>query len=153
MNSILRSSQSDLGDALRGTGGRPFGHGWVSIECKDVQATGSLDEFRAFVTRACDTTLLNWHAQYLGAAGMLRRIHPNAPTQPGFGNAAGNFRQENQNVYFGFVRRTGFSSGTRSISNYYFVRRFDNVTVAAPELATFRTEVCDWIDANLPAAI
>src|ERR1041384_8106019 len=43
----------ELGEFLRTqpSGGRPFGHGRVSIECKDKHTNGGPDEMREFVAR------------------------------------------------------------------------------------------------------
>jgi hypothetical protein len=139
-----------LGDALRVTGGRPFGHGWLSIECKDVAKDGSPDEMRTFLARIYDTTLLNWHERYFGGAN-LRRIHPLAPTEPGFGSTSSSYRIENMNTYHALARRTGFTQGTLPMSDYYFIRRFEDIAVSSTSLNAFGTELCDWIDLRLPA--
>jgi hypothetical protein len=139
-----------LGDDLRSTGGRPFGHGWISIECKDVGANGSPDEMRAFLARIYDTTLLSLHAQYLGAGGALNRVHPLDPTQPGFGAVSATYRIENTETYNAIARRTGFTQGTVGMSNYYFIRRFDNIRSGSQNLTDLKNEICDWIDQNLP---
>jgi hypothetical protein len=143
-----------LGDRLRATGGRPFGHGWLSLECKDVSASGDPDEMRAFVARIYDTTLLKMHAPYLGGGVTnLRKIHPLDPVEPGFGVASNTFRTENQTAYHGIARRTGFTQGTASMSNYYFIRRFDNISVGGTNLQQFGQEIANWIDLNLPASV
>lgn len=142
-----------LGDALRVTGGRPFGHGWISIECKDVTAPGSLDEMRAFLARVYDTTFLEWHAPYLGASSGLKRIHPLSPTAPGFGSVSKTYRSENTTVYHGLARRTGFSRGTSPMSDYYFIRRFEELAVGSVNLTSFSREVADWIDHELPSVL
>ena len=108
---------------------------------------------RAFLARVYDTTLLNAHAKYLGAGGNLRRIHPLDPTQSGFGSASGTYRDENTTVYHGIVRRTGFSQGTLRMSDYYFIRRFDNVSVGTLNLQEFGNELADWIDRELPIVL
>lgn len=139
-----------LGDALRVTGGRPFGHGWISVECKDVSKDGNPDEMRAFLARIYDTTLLNWHSKYFGGTGTLRRIHPLGPTEPGFGSVSSTYRIENKRAYHAIARRTGFTQGTRPMSDYYFVRRFEGIEVGSPGLNEFGREVCNWIDRSLP---
>jgi hypothetical protein len=144
-----------LGDALRGhrSGGRPFGHGWLSLECKDVASNGSLDEMRAFVARVYDTTFLTWHARYIGAPPPLRKVYPRSARRPGFGRASRSYRLENQNAFHGIARRGGFTTGTAQMSTYYFVRRFENLSVGSLDLDDFVTEICDWIDRNLPTSI
>jgi hypothetical protein len=144
-----------LGDLLRAepNGGRPFGHGWVLVECKDVATNGDLDEMRAFLARIYDTTLLNWHAQYLGATPPLHRIYALDPSQTGFGEVSTTYRIENTAVYHAIARRTGFTSGTAGMSDYYFIRRFDKIDVASPELNTFKVDLCDWIDQQLPTQL
>jgi len=144
-----------LGDRLRNhqRGGRPFGHGWLALECKDMAADGTPDEMRTLLARIYDTTLLNWHANYIGATAPLRKIYPRSPLRNGFGQASATYRMENQRVFHGIVRRTGFSSGTAQMSAYYYIRRFDNVSSYSPELDRFVAEVCDWLDQNLPATL
>lgn len=142
-----------LGDALRVIGGRPFGHGWLSIECKDVSAAGAPDEMRAFLARVYDTTVLRGHAPYLGAGTNLRRIHPLDPTGPGFGSISTTYRDENKKVYHAIARRTGFTQGTSRMSDYFFVRRFENIAVGSVTLQEFGKELADWIDRKLPVAL
>lgn len=144
-----------LGDALRNSpsGGRPFGHGWLSLECKDTETNGSLDEMRAFVARIYDTTLLHWHASHIGAAAPLCKVYSMNAANAGFGRANQSFRAANQHIFQGIARRTGFTKGTGLLSMYYFVRCFDNLSVGSANLADFLAESCDWIDSNLPDAV
>jgi hypothetical protein len=144
-----------LGDLLRArpTGGRPFGHGWISIECKNVVAAGGLDEMRAFLARIYDTTLLNWYLQNLPVVVPFHRIYELDPTQTGFGDVSKSYRNENANAYHAIARTSGFSTGCRPMSSYYFIRRFENMTVGSTELAAFKTELCDWIDQELPVHV
>jgi hypothetical protein len=144
-----------LGNALRNhpSGGRPFGHGWLSIECKDLATNGSVDEMRAFVARVYDTTFLTLHASHMGAAGSLRKVYARDVHGQGFGTAKSTYRLENQNSFHAIARRSGFTTGSAPMSAYYFVRRFDDLAVGSAELDTFTQEICDWIDINLPTTI
>jgi hypothetical protein len=145
----------DLGDALRGlpSGGWPFGNGWLSLECKDVKANGSPDEMRAFLARIYDTTLLQVHAGYIGLSTPVRKIYATSGLGAGFGTARQSYRVENRSSFHGIARRTGFSLGTAKMSTYYFVRRFENLYVGSSELDVFTSEICDWLDQNLPTTL
>lgn len=144
-----------LGDLLRAepNGGRPFGHGWILIECKDVVSNGTSDEMRAFLARIYDTTLLRGHAQYLGATPPLGRIYALDPSQTGFGEMSDTYRTENRTVYHGIARRTGFMNGTVGMSDYYFIRRFEKIDVGSQGLGKLKIEICDWIDQGLPTQL
>lgn len=145
----------ELGDALRAepTASRPLGHGWVSIECKDVQAAGTPDEMRAFISRIYDTTLLQAHRPHIGANGSTRRVYPINARRPGFGSGRVTYFQENRTTFGAIARATGFSRGTAALSTYYHVNRFQNLTVGSPEILDFRTELADWLEWRLPRTL
>lgn len=141
-----------LGDVLRAftSGQRPLGHGWLSIECKDVAATGSPDEMRTFVSRIYDTTLLQAHAPHIGTVRPVHRVYAIDTSYQGFGSGRVTYYQENRSVYGAIARTTGFSVGTAEMSDYYNIRRFEDLRPGTRELNEFAREVVDWLDDNLP---
>jgi hypothetical protein len=83
----------------------------------------------------------------------LRKVYSENPQNPGFGAASRSYRIENQSVFNGIARRTGFTTGTVQMSNYYFMLRFENLSVGSSDLEDFATEICDWIEQKLPTRI
>jgi hypothetical protein len=133
-----------LGDAMRAlpTPRSPVGHGLVSIECKQVEVSGSLDEVRAFVARVYDTTILSGHR--LGFPGAGRRIY--ASPSAGFGTSLGTFREDNLSSFGAIVRASGFTSGADILASAYFVSQYASMRVGGPSLTDFRMDTVSWIE-------
>jgi hypothetical protein len=100
-----------VGDALRISGGPPFGRLRVAVECKEVGQAGSVDEMRTFVARLYDLTVLNAHEKYIPYAPPTEGIYPGTPANNSFYNARVTYWDENRHSFNAVARRTGFRSG------------------------------------------
>lgn len=140
-----------VADALRGnaTPDHPVGHGVVSIECKDVGSAAAIDEVRAFITRIYDTTILHMHGIHMSFPGAVPQIYSRPPPTVAFGAARQTFRRDNMESYNAIVRRSGFSSGTLPLMQFYWARPFPNISPGSVPLNNFVQDLCDWIEANL----
>lgn len=138
-----------LASAVRTTGGSPLGNGWVSIECKHVADAASPDEARALIARIYDTTILTGHCHHFRPKYLPARIYPPDPALPGYGTSATTFRERNVAGYAALVRTTGFSTGAAALADGYFIIRHGSIAIGSAALSAFRSEIADWIDANL----
>lgn len=138
-----------LADDVRSTGGAPLGHGWVLIECKHRKDAASPDEARTLIARIYDTTLLRSHVPYLRPSQKAARIFPPTTFSPGYGPGAITYRERNKAGYTALVRTTGFSLGAIALTAGYFIAQHENIALGSAELAGFRKDVANWIDANL----
>ncbi|MGI9251888.1 MAG: hypothetical protein ACR2PR_11970 [Pseudohongiellaceae bacterium] len=137
---ILRENPSSKGILL----GRPP----VSIECKDVSAKGSLDEMRTFVARLYDLTILKSHYKHLLYRYYVgnRKWVVHQCVLSGMGCVAANtYRDENNRTLNVLARRTGFSSGTAKLVEYYGIKPYPNITVGSYAAKELMKEVADWI--------
>jgi hypothetical protein len=139
-----------VGNAIRSTptGGSPFGRPRVAIECKDVNASGSPDEMRAFIARLYDLSLLIGHP--LNYPTPFLRIYPGSPSNHGIYKAQYTYRDENQNSFNALARRTSFSQGAKDMRAYYEIRTAGNIKVGSAGYATLISAVGQWIESNLP---
>jgi len=125
----------------------PGGHPTVSIECKDYGSVGEADEMRAFLARLYDLTILSIHAGHIPHwEKPEQHIFPGAPSS-GHGPFS-SYWSANRDTYGALVRRTGFRSGALSLTSYYAVRAYADVTCGSSQLVGFTVDVCDWIVAN-----
>lgn len=132
-----------VGDALRtAAGGAPVGRPRVSIECKDVGASGSLDEMRAFIARLYDVTLLNAHHKHMTFANP-RAIHPGSPSEPRY-RATVTYWQENRRTKNIIARRTGFVSGIAPLAEYHRVEPHPDIVVGSSSVDDLFESVADW---------
>jgi hypothetical protein len=138
---------AEIGDALRTspTGGVPFGHGWLSIECKETTVRGSADEMRAFVARLYDTTLLVSHARHFGISRPGNRIHALSVSR---GEAQTYYYDENRKVFSAVARTSPFARGATAIAGYYNIYCYDDLADRG-ELKLFCRHMANWIDATL----
>ena len=125
-------------------GGSPLGRPRMSLECKDADTNGSLDEMRAFVARLYDLTILYSHHPYVGVPGPQRAIHPGAP-QGSPHIPALTYWQENRRTLNVLARRKGFSRGTAALSGYHAVAPHGGVTVNSPSAAQLVGDITAWI--------
>ena len=124
--------------------GIPKGRPRVSIECKDVQLPGSIDETRAFVARLYDLTLLNVHHPHLGLSGVPQSIYPNAP----FGNincAAQTYFGENRRTLNVIARKSGFVLGSYPLLQYYGIEGHPDIYIGSSFSTQLMTDVANWI--------
>lgn len=128
----------------RPTGGYPTGRPRVAIECKDVQASGSVDEMRAFVARLYDLTLLHAHHRYLHFPGLPQAIQPGAPAG-GIHRSVLTYWQENRRTLNVIARRTGFVRGAAAMTGYHAIEPHGGITVGSPTTATLIDGVVSWI--------
>lgn len=136
-----------LGTELRISGGYPFGRPHVAIECKDVSNSGGMDEMRAFVARLYDITLLNSHIAHTSYQQPAQRIYATPASCFGHG-AFASFWVGNRDSFNAIARRSGFSSGSLSMTTYYAIEPYGYIipnTVPATELFKATT---DWIKAH-----
>jgi hypothetical protein len=137
-----------VGTVLRSRPGEnmPGGHPMVSIECKDVASVGEADEMRAFIARMYDLTMLSGHGGKIAHWGWPeRRIYPGAPAGQ---EVFSSFWSANRDTYGAVARRTGFRPATLSLTSYYAVRPFANVTCGSAEFTLLVADVCGWIIAH-----
>lgn len=140
---------ASVGSALRnrGAGGYPTGRPRVAIECKDVEAAGSVDEMRAFVARLYDLSLLHAHHRYLPFMGLSQAIHPGAP--PGRTHRAVlTYWQENRRTLNVIARRTGFVHGAAAMTGYHAVEPHGGIVVGSPTTRALIEAVASWIIAR-----
>lgn len=124
-------------------GGRPA----VSIECKDYGTVGEPDEMRALLARLYDLTILRWHAGHIAHwQTPEKRIFPGAPA--GGYDPFSSYWTANRDTLGVLVRRTGFRPGALSLTSYYAVHPYEDVTSGSTQLTGFVNDVCDWIIAN-----
>ena len=131
----------------RSAGGYPTGRPRVAIECKDVQAAGSVDEMRAFVARLYDLSLLHAHHRYLPFAGVSQAIHPGAP--PGSTHRSVlTYWQENRRTLNVMARRTGFVHGAAAMTGYHAVEPHQGIVVGSLNTDGLIDAVASWIVAR-----
>ena len=137
---------ASVGAALRSQsgGGYPTGRPRVAIECKDVQAAGSIDEMRAFVARLYDLTLLYAHHQYLPFTGPSQAIYPGAPPG-GTHRSVLTYWQENRRTLNVIARKTGFVHGASAMTGYHAIEPHGGIVVGSPTTAVLIDAVVDWI--------
>src|SRR5205085_1491301 len=143
----------EVASQLRTTGGIPFGRPRVSIECKDVINTGTVDEMRAFVARLYDLTILQVHLRYIQAQypGPAMGIYPGSPTGDSFYSARGTFREENRfQTFNALARRSDFASGALGMTTYYGIEPHQSITLGSSEATTLIQAVCQWIENECP---
>lgn len=140
---------ASVGAALRSrpTGGYPTGRPRVAIECKDVQAAGSVDEMRAFVARLYDLSLLHAHHRYLPFTGPSQAIHPGAPPG-GTHRSVLTYWQENRRTLNVIARKTGFVHGAASMTGYHAVEPHGGIVVGSPTTTALIDAVASWIVAR-----
>lgn len=139
-----------VGDDLRAVGGSPFGRPRIAVECKDVAASGSIDEMRTLIARLYDVTILNGHRFHLGLGSSPQAIYPGSFGGFSYFNSQHTYRHENLHSFNLFVRRTGFAKGAAAMTAYHCIQPHGLITAGSTEANTLFTEVADWIDANLP---
>jgi hypothetical protein len=125
-------------------GGAPTGRPRVAIECKDVTASGSVDEMRAFVARLYDLTLLNAHHAYLPVAGPPRAIHPGAPPG-GLHRPVITYWLENRRTQNIIARKTGFVHGAAAMTGYYSIAPHGGIVVGSANMGSLIDAVATWI--------
>jgi hypothetical protein len=131
-----------VGSAIRARGGIPVGRPRVAIECKDVVATGGLDEMRAFIARLYDMTLLRAHHTYL-TYPHARALHPNSPDEPKH-RATITYWQENRRCKNIIARKAGFSSGTAPFGAYHHIEPHSGIEVGSSAVNDFVGSVIGW---------
>ena len=132
------------------TGGRPVGRPRVSIECKDADIDGSVDEMRAFVARLYDLTILHAHHRHLGHLGVggdPRTIHPGAPGDR-IHRPTISYWNENRRTLNVLARRAGFVRGSIALSGYFAVEPHAGVKVCSNAATALMNRVADWIDGH-----
>ncbi len=141
-----------VANQLRTTGGMPFGRPRVSIECKDVGQSGSVDEMRAFLARLYDLSVLQGHETYVQAQypGPAMGIYPGSPTSDTFYSARYTYWDENRHTFSALARRSGFSSGAAAMTWYYAVQPHSSITLGSGQSTTLIQGVCDWIENECP---
>lgn len=140
---------ADVGIALRAmpTGGVPLGRPRVAIECKDVAASGSVDEMRAFIARLYDATLLKLHHRHLPVSGTPKAIHPGSP--PGqVHESTTSYWRENRRTLNVIARKTGFVAGAAAMTGYHSVAPHGGIVPSAPASQALFDFVADWIVVN-----
>jgi hypothetical protein len=138
-----------IGRALRGAGGMPFGRPRAAVECKDVGSTGSLDEVRALIARLYDITVLDGHQPHLGFPAPLQAIYPGDLSGYAFHRAQKTYWAENQRTFNVCARQTGFAKGTAKMTAYYRIKSYGSITAGSLQADTLFEEVADWIDTTL----
>ena len=138
-----------VASALRNSGGgRPLGRPRISIECKDVGTSGTVDEMRAFVARMYDLTILSSHHRYLvrnlGVAGPPSAIHPDPPPGPTHPPVV-TYWNENRRTFNVLARRTGFARGTAALAGYHAVAQHPGIRVGSASATQLMDDVADWI--------
>jgi hypothetical protein len=139
-----------VGMQLRQSGGRPFGRPRVSIECKDVGQSGSVDEMRTFVARLYDLTVLQGHQAYIPYSAPTQAIYPGTNAGSGFYAARTTYWDENRNTFNAVARRTGFVAGATAMTQYYAVEPHDSISAASPQAAALMDAVSQWIATACP---
>lgn len=143
-----------VGRALRAraNGGVPLGRPRIAIECKHVTMSGGSDEMRAFIARLYDLTLLHAHRFYLHYPGLPhplppRAIHPGAPAGS-IHRPTITYRCENQRTLNIIARKSGFSSGSATMTSYYSVEPHARIVAGSPNAVALIRDVADWIIAR-----
>ncbi|WP_266030610.1 hypothetical protein [Brucella intermedia] len=139
-----------VGYELRLIGGKPFGRPRVAVECKDVAASGSIDEMRALVARLYDVTILQGHGFHLRLGSSPQAIYPANFGGTPYYYARDTYRRENLHSFNVFARRTGFAKGAAAMTGYHCIHPHGGVTAGSAEADTLFGDIADWIDANLP---
>ncbi|TPK87018.1 hypothetical protein FJ936_06625 [Mesorhizobium sp. B2-4-13] len=138
---------ASVGAALRTAGGVPVGRPRVAIECKDVEATGSLDEMRAFLARLYDVTLLHAHHRHMTYPAP-RALHPGSPNEAKH-RAIVTYWQENRRTKNIIARRTGFVSGTVPLADYHRIEPHQNISVGSSTVNDLVASVAEWAQRNV----
>ena len=126
-------------------GGRPLGRPRISIECKDVGISGSVDEMRAFVARLYDLTILHAHHRHLNVVGAAPRvIHPGAPGDR-VHRPTITYWNENRRTLNVLARRTGFVKGSAALSGYFAVEPHAGIAVGSNAATELMERIADWI--------
>lgn len=139
-----------VGSELRLIGGQPFGRPRVAVECKDVAASGSIDEMRALVARLYDVTILKVHRSHLNLGPSPQAIYPANFGGDPYHDSRDTYRRENLHSLNVFARRTGFAKGAAAMTGYHCIRPYGAVTVGSTEADTLFDDIANWIEANLP---
>ena len=140
-----------VANQLRTTGGMPFGRPRVSIECKEVAQTGSVDEMRAFVARLYDLTLLQLQLAYIQTQypGPAMGIYPASPIGA-FYSARNTYWDENRHSFNALARRSGFASGATAMTAYYGIEPHASITLGSSQVTALIQAVCQWIESQCP---
>ena len=130
----------------------PFGRPRVSVECKDVGQSGSIDEMRAFVARLYDLTILQSHLPYVQCQypGPAMGIYPGSPAGDPFYSARNTYWDENRHSFNALARRSGFASGATAMTAYYGVEPHPSITLGSSQATALIQAVCDWIEDQCP---
>lgn len=139
-----------VGTILRSlpAGGRPFGRPRVAIECKDVGATGHLDETRAFVARLYDLTILSLHLQHYALDQASYALYARAPGPAHVFPMT--YRNENLGTLNIVARRAGFASGTLPLTGFYGIEPHASVVASTPAATQLLDAISHWIVTHLP---
>lgn len=143
--------------AVRANGGFPYGKPRVAIECKDVDAKGSLDETRAFLARLYDLTIIESHPHHPGSGPKHNIYTGPAPGQPSglpgepIHQSPPNFFLENQRSLNAIARTTGFTGGVPLLLSYYRIAPHGEIQVGNTRGQDLARIVADWILKHLDA--
>ena len=139
-----------VGSELRRSGGQPFGRPRVAVECKDVAASSSIDEMRAFVARLYDVTILQGHRHHLHLGSSPQAIYPANFGGDPYHDTRNTYRRENLHSLNVFARRTGFAKGSAAMTGYHCILPYGAVTAGSKEADMLFVDIAGWIHANLP---
>ena len=125
-------------------GGYLVGRPRVSIECKDVGTKGNPDEMRTFIARLIDLTLPYGYPQ----STELRELIDQYALSEKIDWFSGRVLADNRRRLSVLARRSGFSSGTKPLADYYEVKRRGGITVRSYKFERLMNEVAEWICTN-----
>jgi hypothetical protein len=111
-----------IAEAIRNSGGGyPHGLPIVAIECKDIIASGTLDETRQTLARLFDLALVTRPPQ-----GWPCRIFE-SKTGTRWGRSSSKYLSLFERGTFGIARVGSFQSGSRTLAKHYAISRYEAI--------------------------